>query len=64
MTGIALDFAKLLGFKVTLRALRAAEKPEDRPADGEDGTPENYSAILRSRIGSKPLEGLRYRRAA
>ena len=60
MTGIALDLSKLLGFKVTLRALRAAGA-ERQEAD-KDGALEDYSAVLRSRIGSKPLEGLRYRR--
>lgn len=60
MTGIALDLSKLLGFKVTLRALRAAGA-ECQGADGKHGTLEDYSAVLRSRIGSKPLEGLRYR---
>jgi carbohydrate-selective porin OprB len=61
--GIDLDFAKLLGFKVTLRALRAAERnAEDRATDGEDGALVNYSAVLRSRIGVKGVPGLRYRR--
>lgn len=60
--GIDLDFAKLLGFKVTLRALRAAERDaEERATDGEDGALAGYSAILRSRIGIKSLPGLRYR---
>jgi hypothetical protein len=63
MSPIALDFTKLLGFKVALRALRAAEgTAEDRFADGESGIPENYSAVLRSRIGQKGVPGLRYRR--
>jgi hypothetical protein len=60
VAGIALDLSKLLGFKVTLRALRAAGAEREAP-HGKDGTLEDYSAVLRSRIGSKPLEGLRYR---
>jgi hypothetical protein len=61
MTGIALDLSKLLGFKVMLRALRALGA-ERQAADAKDGTLEDYSAVLRSRIGTKPLQGLRYRR--
>jgi hypothetical protein len=59
MTGIDLDFTKLLGFKVTLRALGAAE--EGQAAEGKEGAVEAYSAILRSRIGTKGVSGLRYR---
>jgi hypothetical protein len=65
MTNISLDFNRLLGFKVTLRALRAAEgSVEDRITDGGSGTPENYSTILRCRIGVKGVPGLRYRRTS
>jgi hypothetical protein len=67
MGNIALDFDKLLGFKVTLRALRAMQVEIGQSANAhgdEAGAIEYHSAILRSRIGSKPLEGLRYRCAA
>jgi hypothetical protein len=62
MTGIDLDVTKLLGFKVTLRALRAAEGAQGQAAEGKEGALEAYSAILRSRIGTKGATGLRYRR--
>jgi hypothetical protein len=59
--GIELDFAKLLGFKVTLRALRATEGAEGQAAEGKAARLEEYSAVLRSRIGVKGVPGLRYR---
>jgi hypothetical protein len=65
MTNISLDFNKLLGFKVTLRALQAMQDEAGRPANaasGEDGVLDSCSAVLRSRIGVKVPTGLRYRR--
>ena len=66
MSNVSLDLNKLLGFKVTLRALAAMRGEACRPADehgSEGGTSGTHSAVLRSRIGIKGLPGLRYRRA-
>jgi len=65
MTNISLDLNRLLGFKVTLRALQAMQAETGRQANGfgsEEGILEGYSAVLRSRIGLKGVPGLRYRR--
>lgn len=63
MSNIALDFDKLLGFKVTWRALQAMHIEAGYQGQSEDNAAGRYSAILRSRIGVKAPAGLRYRRA-
>jgi hypothetical protein len=66
MSNVSLDLNRLLGFKVTLRALeamRAETGPQAREKGHENGALGNY-AVLRSRIGVKGAAGLRYRRAS
>ena len=65
MNTISLDFDKLLGFKLTLRALQAMQPGAGQATDEQGGANrdiEMCSAILRSRIGIKAPTGLRYRR--
>lgn len=67
MSNVSLDLNRLLGFKVTLRALEAMRAEAGWQTDetgGENGALGNYPAVLRSRIGVKGVPGLRYRRAS
>jgi hypothetical protein len=67
MSNISLDFDRLLGFKVTWRALQAMQIEAGQQGNGQEGENDparRYSAILRSRIGVKGVTGLRYRSAA
>jgi hypothetical protein len=66
MSNVSLDLNRLLGFKVTLRALEAMRAETGQQSDGvrETGALGNCPAVLRSRIGVKGSAGLRYRRAS
>jgi hypothetical protein len=67
MSSVSLDLNRLLGFKVTLRALEAMRGEAGQQTDGsgrENGAVGNCPAVLRSRIGVKGPAGLRDRRAS
>ena len=65
MKAVKVDFNRLLGFKLIVRAHRAMQgvEAEACAATCESETLVDSTAILQARIGNKPTPGLRYRRA-
>ncbi|HEY3146119.1 MAG TPA: hypothetical protein VGJ75_07200 [Dongiaceae bacterium] len=63
MSAVTVDFDRLLGYKLIVRA-RAVTQPEPGAAhSSENGAMEGFAPILQAKIGMKPVIGLRYRGA-
>ena len=66
MTAVSVDFNKLLGFKLIVRAhaaMRSAGEGAHLAEPCESASPELCGAILQARIGNKPVPGLRFGRS-
>ena len=57
MSGISVDFDKLLGFKLVVRALRAQQSGSAAENETEA---ERIGLILRAKVGFKPVTCLRF----
>jgi hypothetical protein len=64
MSAVSLDFERLLGYKLMVRASRLAVQGDTgslSKQSSESGPMESYAAILHAKVGLKPVIGLRYR---
>jgi hypothetical protein len=64
MKAVSVDFDRLLGYKLIVRAKKAVEQDDSIGGQSsESGAMDDFAAVLQARIGMKPIIGLRYRGA-
>ncbi|HEX6118827.1 MAG TPA: hypothetical protein VFZ03_05190 [Dongiaceae bacterium] len=61
MNSVIVDFDRLLGYKLVVRAMKAAGQDESASGHPGESGAIDFTAIFRAKIGQKPVFGLRYR---
>jgi hypothetical protein len=63
MSAVTVDFDRLLGYKLIIRARKSVEQDEPASGHSSESGAMDFAVILRAKIGTKGTIGLRYRGA-